>query len=60
MTGGASPRILIQDYHLCLAPRLLRDRLGEGVPAAGIGHFCHTPGRRPTTTGCSRTTWAGR
>jgi trehalose 6-phosphate synthase len=47
MTGGASPRILIQDYHLCLAPRLLRDRLGEGVPAAGIGHFCHTPWAPP-------------
>ena len=48
-------RVLIQDYHLCLAPRLLRDRLrdqlgdglGEAGPAAGIGHFCHTPWAPP-------------
>src|SRR6201995_5054069 len=26
VTGGASPRMLIQDYPLCLAPRLFRDR----------------------------------
>src|SRR5277367_5097790 len=32
-------RVLIQDYHLALAPRLLRDR----YPAARIGHFEHTP-----------------
>jgi len=51
VTGGASPRVLIQDYHLCLAPRLLRDRLGgqPGHPSgeAGIGHFCHTPWAPP-------------
>src|SRR6201994_652731 len=47
VTGGASPRVLIQDYHLCLAPRLFRDRLGEAVPAVGIGHFCHTPWAPP-------------
>jgi len=51
VTGGASPRVLIQDYHLCLAPRLLRDRLGgqPGRPSgeAGIGHFCHTPWAPP-------------
>jgi len=51
VTGGASPRVLIQDYHLCLAPRLLRDRLGgqPGRPPgeAGIGHFCHTPWAPP-------------
>jgi trehalose 6-phosphate synthase len=44
-------RMLIQDYHLCLAPRLLRERLrrqlGDGVPDAGIGHFCHTPWAPP-------------
>ncbi|HMI23343.1 MAG TPA: trehalose-6-phosphate synthase [Streptosporangiaceae bacterium] len=48
-------RVLIQDYHLCLAPRMFRDRLrdqlggrlGEAGPAAGIGHFCHTPWAPP-------------
>ena len=47
MAAGASPRVLIQDYHLCLAPRLFRDRLGEAVPATGIGHVCHTPWAPP-------------
>ena len=32
-------RVLIQDYHLCLAPRLLR----ELRPDLRIGHFSHTP-----------------
>ncbi len=36
-------RILIQDYHLSLAPRLLRDR----YPAARIAHFEHTPWAPP-------------
>jgi trehalose 6-phosphate synthase len=49
--GGGGLRVLIQDYHLCLAPRLLRDRL-DGQPGhpsgeAGIGHFCHTPWAPP-------------
>jgi len=44
-SGGL--RVLIQDYHLCLVPRLLRDRLGGGVPEAGIGYFCHTPWAPP-------------
>jgi trehalose 6-phosphate synthase len=43
-SGGL--RVLIQDYHLCLAPRLLRDRLG-GAPDAAIGYFCHTPWAPP-------------
>src|SRR5438876_322755 len=43
LTGETGPRVLIQDYHLCLAPRLLRNRLGEVARTAGIGHFCHTP-----------------
>jgi trehalose 6-phosphate synthase len=47
MAGEAGPRVLIQDYHLCLAPRLLRDRLGENARDAGIGHFCHTPWAPP-------------
>ena len=49
--GGGGLRVLIQDYHLCLGPRLLRDRLGgqPGHPSgeAGIGHFCHTPWAPP-------------
>src|SRR5215468_9642438 len=49
--GEGGLRVLIQDYHLCLAPRLLRDRLGgqRVGPAgeAGIGHFCHTPWAPP-------------
>jgi trehalose 6-phosphate synthase len=49
--GEGGLRVLIQDYHLCLAPRLLRDRLGgqPGHPSgeAGIGHFCHTPWAPP-------------
>jgi trehalose 6-phosphate synthase len=36
-------RVLIQDYHLSLAPRLLRDR----NPAARIAHFEHTPWAPP-------------
>jgi trehalose 6-phosphate synthase len=48
LAGQAAPasggvRVLIQDYHLCLAPRLLRDRL-DGAPAdVRIAHFSHTP-----------------
>jgi trehalose 6-phosphate synthase len=43
LTAASPPgdiRVLIQDYHLSLAPRLLRDKLGGG---AGIAHFHHTP-----------------
>ena len=36
-------RVLIQDYHLCLAPRLLR----ELRPDLRIGHFSHTPWAPP-------------
>ncbi len=36
-------RVLIQDYHLALAPRLLRDR----HPDARIAHFEHTPWAPP-------------
>jgi trehalose 6-phosphate synthase len=43
--GGT--RILIQDYHLCLAPRMLRDRLGEAARDVGIVHFSHTPWAPP-------------
>ncbi len=44
-SGG--PRILIQDYHLCLVPRMLRDRLGGAARDAGIAHFSHTPWAPP-------------
>ena len=44
-SGGL--RILVQDYHLCLAPRMLRDRLGEAARDAGIAHFSHTPWAPP-------------
>ena len=36
-------RVLIQDYHLALAPRLLRNR----HPGARIAHFEHTPWAPP-------------
>jgi trehalose 6-phosphate synthase len=42
-----SLRVLIQDYHLCLVPRLLRERLRRHRGDAGIGHFCHTPWAPP-------------
>jgi trehalose 6-phosphate synthase len=32
-------RVLIQDYHLCLAPKMLR----ELRPDLRVGHFSHTP-----------------
>jgi trehalose 6-phosphate synthase len=39
----AGSRVLIQDYHLALAPRLLRARR----PGARIAHFSHTPWAPP-------------
>jgi trehalose 6-phosphate synthase len=39
----AGTRVLIQDYHLALVPRLLRDR----HPGARIAHFEHTPWAPP-------------
>jgi trehalose 6-phosphate synthase len=39
--------VLVQDYHLSLAPRLLRDRLGEASRDIGIAHFSHTPWAPP-------------
>ena len=44
---SGAPRILIQDYHLCLAPRMLRDRLGDAASDVGIAHFSHTPWAPP-------------
>jgi trehalose 6-phosphate synthase len=46
----ARDRVLVQDYHLSLAPRLLRERLaGAGASGAdaGIAHFSHTPWAPP-------------
>ena len=40
-------RVLIQDYHLCLAPRMLREKLGGAARQAGLAHFCHTPWAPP-------------
>jgi trehalose 6-phosphate synthase len=40
-------RALIQDYHLSLVPRLLRNRLGGAYSDAGIAHFSHTPWAPP-------------
>src|SRR5215469_104974 len=37
------PRALIQDYHLCLAPRMLASRAGD----IQIAHFSHTPWAPP-------------
>ncbi len=44
---SGAPRILIQDYHLCLAPRMLRDKLGDAAGDVGIAHFSHTPWAPP-------------
>jgi trehalose 6-phosphate synthase len=38
---------LIQDYHLSLAPRLLRERLGDAARGIGVAHFSHTPWAPP-------------
>ena len=43
----AGVRALIQDYHLSLAPRLLRDRLGDAARDMGVAHFSHTPWAPP-------------
>ena len=42
-TSSGQSRAVIQDYHLCLAPRMLADR-APGVP---IAHFSHTPWAPP-------------
>jgi trehalose 6-phosphate synthase len=42
--AGSQPiRAVIQDYHLCLAPRLLAER----APGIQIAHFSHTPWAPP-------------
>jgi trehalose 6-phosphate synthase len=44
---SAGVRALIQDYHLSLVPRLLRNKLGGAYTDAGIAHFSHTPWAPP-------------
>jgi trehalose 6-phosphate synthase len=41
--GTSAVHAAIQDYHLCLAPRLLADR----APGLPIAHFSHTPWAPP-------------
>ncbi|HEY6312789.1 MAG TPA: trehalose-6-phosphate synthase [Streptosporangiaceae bacterium] len=47
--GGtaADIRVLVQDYHLSLAPRLLRERLDGASRDIRVGHFSHTPWAPP-------------
>ena len=42
---GASPLVLVQDYHFALAPRILRQRL----PHSRVVAFWHIPWPRPRT-----------
>jgi len=42
-TAPGSARVLVQDYHLALVPRMLRD----AVPGIRIAHFSHTPWAPP-------------
>jgi trehalose 6-phosphate synthase len=44
---SASVRVLIQDYHLSLVPRLLRERLSDAASGIGVAHFSHTPWAPP-------------
>ena len=46
LANAAAPgaKVLVQDYHLLLAPRLLRQRR----PDLRIGHFTHTPWAEPS------------
>jgi trehalose 6-phosphate synthase len=41
--AGRAARAVIQDYHLCLAPRMLAER----APGLPIAHFSHTPWAPP-------------
>jgi len=41
--AGKGTRVLVQDYHLALVPRLLKER----CPDARIAHFQHTPWAPP-------------
>ena len=43
--GGALARAVIQDYHLCLAPRMLAEK--ASADSIRIAHFSHTPWAPP-------------
>jgi trehalose 6-phosphate synthase len=43
--GGV--RMLVQDYHLSLVPRMLRERLDGAARDIRIAHFCHIPWAPP-------------
>jgi trehalose 6-phosphate synthase len=45
--SGKGTSVLVQDYHLALVPRLLRDRLRDSTGGARIAHFQHTPWAPP-------------
>jgi trehalose 6-phosphate synthase len=42
-SGLQATRALVQDYHLCLAPKMLAER----APGMSIAHFSHTPWAPP-------------
>jgi trehalose 6-phosphate synthase len=42
-TAPSGARVLVQDYHLALVPRMLRD----AVPGIRVAHFSHTPWAPP-------------
>jgi len=44
---AASVRVLVQDYHLSLAPRMLRERLTGTSRDIRVAHFSHTPWAPP-------------
>ena len=46
-SATADARVLIQDYHLSLAPRLLREKLAGASRDIRIAHFSHTPWAPP-------------
>jgi len=46
-SSAAEVRILVQDYHLSLVPRMLRERLGGGARDTPIGYFWHIPWAPP-------------
>jgi len=45
--NAAQVRVLVQDYHLSLVPRMLRERLGGGARDTPIGYFWHIPWAPP-------------
>ena len=55
--AAADARVLVQDYHLTLVPRMLRERR----PDVRIAHFSHTPWAPPDYfRAAARPTWRAR